>query len=180
MKEEVTTGVSGVEGKEEPLSKKVNKRKKKRGSDMKFNKFTEAIDKGGEPLPTGTGKKMLKDIKKGKEGQDEKGAGKKKVTKEYYVSPNGFVLVAEAGALKRAFRKVGNKIKKVAFKTKRKSGPDVTKSGKIRTRGSVKKNIKKMGGKIKMRLRKIQRARTMRKKKGSQLTTGKKTRRLNK
>jgi hypothetical protein len=87
--------------------------------------------------------------KPSKEGQDVKGNGN---VKEFYISPEGYVLMSEAGVLKAKMMHVKGKLKKVRVHVKaHKGAKDVQRSGALKTASSRMKNIRAKGGFAKMK-----------------------------
>jgi len=173
MKEEVTNTTAGIEGKKEPLNKKnMAKRKPKgdcpmKGKNIKEDKksYKKSMNAGqdwnGQGAVYVVGK-LIKSKKAGKtttpkrdkgkpskEGQDVKGNGN---VKEFYISPEGYVLMSEAGVLKAKMMHVNGKLKKVRVHVKaHKGAKDVQRSGALKTASSRMKNIRAKGGFAKMK-----------------------------
>jgi len=115
--------------------------------------------------------------KPSKENQDIKGNGN---VKEYYVSPEGFVLFAEAGVLRSVMRnKNGRMVKVRIHKKAHKGAADVTTGGKKRTRSSIRKNVLKMGGISKMKKKSRKLKKTLKKGKARRAVGSKKVSRIN-
>jgi len=193
MKEEVTNSVAGIEGKEEPLNKKKMAKRKKKGDCPMKERYKKTRYAGQDWDGTGAtyvvgkitkakkaGKSSTPKRDKGKpskESQDTKGNGN---VKEYYVSPEGFVLFAEAGVLRSVMRnKNGRMVKVRIHKKAHKGAADVTTGGKKRTKSSIRKNILKMGGISKMKKKSRILKKTLKKGKSRRAVGAKKVSRIN-
>lgn len=144
IQEEVATGVSGMEGKEEPMgkNKSMNRKNKK---DCPVCGMKEKKDKLIDSMKA----RIREENKNGlkiKNIKDDTMKDSNIVVKEFYFSDDGYILFMEAGVLKHLVRTVRDskgklkRVKKKIFKAPKNSGMKVYRSGKIKRDATVKKN----------------------------------------